>query len=149
MIFIGLLLVSLSFQRCNHKMDEVYFQDIQPPADYIPFELSLDSAGDTLYLTEPTAIQVNFEANRLEIYKVIVYLDDLIVYDGLNPKPNISLDPERISPDYYTFFCLYFLQIVLQEALQTRWAKKAIDLKDTGLWQSTVVLIYIRNQTLR
>lgn len=108
MIFIGLLLVSLSFQRCNHKMDEVYFQDIQPPADYIPFELSLDSAGDTLYLTEPTAIQVNFEANRLEIYKVIVYLDDLIVYDGLNPKPNISLDPERISPDYYTFSVYIF-----------------------------------------
>jgi len=63
-------------------MDEVYFQEVEPPAESVPFELTLDTEGDTLYIHKLTTIVANFKTEDLEIQDVVVVLGDSIIYRG-------------------------------------------------------------------
>jgi hypothetical protein len=89
-------------------MDEVYFQDIQPPAESVPYELTLDTEGDTLYIHKPTTIEANFKTEDLEIQDVVVVLGDSIIYRGQYNSVSFYLNPTKFTPAFYTL-SIYFL----------------------------------------
>jgi hypothetical protein len=107
LILIVLLLISMTFQQCNYKMNEEYFQEVKPPSAIIPFELTLDNEGDTLFIFEQTSFLVQLKVQGLEIIDVGIFVDTNSLYQGYSPEVTIRINPLDYTPGYYTLSALF------------------------------------------
>ena len=107
LIFIGLIVVSLSFQGCNHKMDEVYFKEVEPPAESVQFELTLDTEGDTLFVTEKTSFRIKLEVDVLKMYEMNIFVGEKLLKHDLNNPTNFTVEPLNYETGYYQLSAYY------------------------------------------
>ena len=89
-------------------MDEVYFKEVEPPAESVPFELTLDTEGDTLFVTEKTSFRVMLEVDDLKIYEMNLFVDENLLKHDLNNPTYFTIEPLYYETGYYRLSA-YFL----------------------------------------
>ncbi len=82
-------------------MDEVYFKEVEPPADSVPFELTLDTEGDTIFISEKTSFRVKLEVDKLRILEINLFEGENLLKSDLNNPIHFSIDPAAYERGYY------------------------------------------------
>jgi len=88
-IAIGFLL----FTSCEYKPDGENFKDITKPDESKIIQVQLLPYDTTHVIWSPVMISYIINTFGLSIYNIRVFIDDLLIYEGVNPEDSFNFNP--------------------------------------------------------